>query len=142
MVSESHFKKESVRHLFLQAVVFTVIACGGISMLYFVYASEIITVFYGVEYAPAADILRWYGFAMIPIALVLVAEQFLIAKGKILFAWLFICIAPVQFFAVSRWHSEIWMVILIMGLSGITLCAIGYGIMLRILIGKQVVKDA
>ncbi|MBT8579351.1 hypothetical protein G6646_00150 [Polynucleobacter paneuropaeus] len=136
MVSESHARNESSRHIFQQAIIVTIIVCGGMSAIYWVFAERIIALFYDPSYFPAVDILKWYGLAIFPVSLVLVAEQFLIAKGKILFAWLFLLIAPIQLLAVYFWHSEIWMVILIMGISGLALAGIGYVMMFRIIYKK------
>jgi hypothetical protein len=63
-------------------------------------------------------------------ALVMVAEHFLIAQGRVVFAWLFVLIAPLQVAAIHAWHPNLQAVIGIMGLCGTVLAVAGCGILL------------
>jgi O-antigen/teichoic acid export membrane protein len=93
--------------------------------MYWVFADDIIALLYGPNYVGAGQILRWYGFAILPMALVIIAEQYLIAQGQVLFAWIFLAIAPLQILAIYIWHTELWMILLSMGLFGSLLACIG-----------------
>jgi len=57
--------------------------------------------------------------------LVLIAENYLIAQGKVLFAYLFIIIAPIQLIAIYLYHETLLTVVTILGISGFTLLFIG-----------------
>jgi O-antigen/teichoic acid export membrane protein len=129
MAAEKHAKGQESAHLLLQAVLVTMILCSTIALTYWLLGEMIITLFYGQAYAGAGELLRWYGFAMLPMALAMVAEYFLISKGRILFAWIFLGIAPLQILAINFWHAQMWMVIAIMGVSGSVLVAVGYGML-------------
>jgi hypothetical protein len=63
-------------------------------------------------------------------AMVMVAEHFLIAQGRVVFAWLFVLIAPLQVAAIHAWHPDLQAVIGIMGLCGTVLAVAGGGILL------------
>jgi len=86
---------------------------------------------YGEKYQGAGEILRWYGFAILPLAVVLIAEQYLIAKRQVLFAWIFLFMLPVELLIIHFWHTQLWMILMIMGLFGSLLAIIGCTLMWR-----------
>lgn len=131
MVAEGHAKGEKSLALFLQASITTLCSCGLVAFIYCLFGEEIIQALYGENYAGAGKILSWYGFAILPISIVIVAEQFLIAKGKVLFAWLFLGVVPFEFLAIYNWHSELWMILAIMFLFGVILVLVGFGLIFR-----------
>jgi O-antigen/teichoic acid export membrane protein len=131
MVAENNARDESSAHLLLQAVGLTALLCTVGALAYFVLGEWIIVLFYGEGYRGAGPILRYFGFAILPMALVLVAEHFLIAKGRVLFAYLFVVIAPLQLTAIYLWHPTLQAVLVVMGVSGLLLSLIGYGLLWR-----------
>lgn len=131
MVAENHAKDQGSAHILLQAVAVTASLCGVAALAYWLLGEWLIALLYGQNYAGAGELLRWYGFAILPMALVIVAENFLIAKGRVLFAWLFLGMAPVQILAIYLWHGQLWQVIAIMGCCGAILVVIGYSMMWR-----------
>ena len=131
MVSEGHAKGENSFKLFRQAVLVTIVACGAITALYWFFGDLIISILYGENYKGAGAILRWYGLAILPLTVVVIAEQYLIAKGQVLFAWIFLLMLPMQLLAIHIWHSEVWMILTIMGFFGFLLALIGCGLMWR-----------
>ena len=64
-------------------------------------------------------------------ALVMVAEHFLIAMGQVLFAYLFAVVAPLQLLAIYFYHETLLNVIIILGVSGALLVIIGYSLLWR-----------
>lgn len=131
MVAENHAKDEGSAHIMLQAIAVTAALCGLTALVYWFLGDWLIASLYGPTYAGAGDLLRWYGFAILPMTLVMVAEYFLIAKGRVLFAWLFLGVAPLQVLAISLWHDQLSTVIAIMGTCGAILAGIGYGMLWR-----------
>lgn len=129
MVAEDHARKKSSAHLLRQTVLFTIVFCGLAALMYFFFGVWLVGVLYGPGYTGAGELLRWYGFAILPMALVMVAEHFLIAKGRILFVWLFMAMAPIQVLAIHLWHDQLWHVIAIMGVSGGALVSVGYAML-------------
>lgn len=129
MVAENFSKGESSSRLFIQAVSLTSIICFATALVYFFYSDWIIALFYGTRYMGASDILRWYGLAILPMALVLVAEHFLIAQGRVLFAWLFLAIAPFELLSIQIYHQEPLMVVAIIGTFGFVTMILGFGLL-------------
>ena len=78
------------------------------------------------KFVNGSQFLKYYGFAILPMAMVMVAEYFLIAMGKILFSWIFFIIAPFQILGVHYFHSDASSVILIVGLCCTIVMMIGY----------------
>jgi O-antigen/teichoic acid export membrane protein len=126
LVAENHAKNKASAHLLLQAVAATATCCGLAALFYWIFGEWLIHVLYGPAYAGAGELLRWYGLAILPMTLVMVAEYFLIAQGKVLFAWLFLAMAPLQVLVIHLWHAETWMVVLTLGVCGTLLMSVGY----------------
>jgi O-antigen/teichoic acid export membrane protein len=129
MVAENHAAGRSSAHLLIQAFSITVILCILGALFYYYFSDSIITLLYGEDYRPAAVILKYYGFAMIPMALIMVAEHFLIAMGRVLFAYLFMIVAPLQLIAIYHYHDSLLGIVVIMSISGLTLTLLGYGLL-------------
>ena len=113
-------------HLLYKASLVTFLSCGLLTGLYFIFGDFVIKQLYGAGYSGAGEILGWYGLAMLPLALVVVAEQFVIARGGTLFSWLFIAFAPIELMSIVLWHKELWMVILSVGFFGFLTALFGY----------------
>ena len=129
MVAENHAKDKGSAYLMLQAAAITAALCSLAAVVYWLFGEWLVSLLYGKPYAGAGELLRWYGFAILPMALVMVAEHFLIAQGRVLFAWLFLGMAPLQVLAIHFWHAQLWMVIAIMGLCGAALFTVGYAML-------------
>jgi O-antigen/teichoic acid export membrane protein len=131
MVAENHSRNEGSTHLFLQAIGLTAILCGAGAIFYFLFGEEIIKLLYGENYRGAGEVLKYFGIAIFPMGMVFVAENFLIAKGRVLFAYLFAFTAPFQLTAIYFFHDSLQMVITVMGVSGLFLAILGYGFLWR-----------
>lgn len=131
MVAENHARDESSAHLLMQSLRLVLILCGVGSVFYFLYGEWLIQLLYGERYHGAGEILRYFGFAVMPMALVTVAEYFMIAKGRIMFAYLFMVAAPLQILAVYLYHDTLLMVVGIMAASGVLLVAVGFDLLWR-----------
>lgn len=126
MVAENNAKNHSSGHMLLQTISMTAILCGSMALVYWALGVWVIDLLYNGTYNRAGELLRYYGLAMLPMAFIMVAEHFLIAKGRVIFAWLFVLISPLQFFAIYLWHDTLNAVILIIGVCGAILAALGY----------------
>ncbi len=131
MVAENHARGKGSAHLLLQAVGLTSLLCGAGAMFYYLFGEWIITLLYGESYKNAGNVLKFFGFAILPMALVMVAEHFLIAKGRVLFAYLFVIIAPIELTAIYFYHDSLLTVVAVMGVSGLILTIVGYGLLWR-----------
>lgn len=131
MVAENEANGEPSAHLLGQAIALTVLLCGAGAVFYFFFGEILITKLYGESYREAGHILKYYGFAILPMALVMIAEHFLIAKGRVLFAYLFVLISPLQLLMIYHFHESPTIVVAVMGASGAILAIIGYGLLWR-----------
>lgn len=129
MAAENHARNQSGEYLLIQAVGLTALLTGAGAVLYFLFGSEIIKILYGENYHIDGESLRYLGFAMLPMSLVMVAEYFLIAKGRVLFTYLFVFSAILQVTAIHFLHESLQMIVIINGLSGALLGIIGYGLL-------------
>lgn len=131
MVAEHHASDKGSAHLLLQAAAATLLVCCAAALFYGLLGPWLVQVFYGQKYLAAGKLLGLYGWAILPMALVMVAEHFLIAKGRILFAWLFLAVAPFQLLAIHLWHPSLESVVLVIGIGGGVMVLIGYGMIFR-----------
>ena len=125
MVSEGHASGSDTKKILIPVLQFGLGIGFASCFFYAVFGGWIINIFYGDKYSAAGTLLRWYGFMMLPYIFVLVAEQYLIAKRRVLYVWLFLLMCPFQVLAVFLWHSELWMVMAIVGISGLVLALLG-----------------
>jgi O-antigen/teichoic acid export membrane protein len=137
MVAENQSDGKSSSNYLIQAVIVTSILCSIGAFLYYYFSDSLIILLYGKEYLPSAQLLKYFGFAMIPMALIMVAEHFLIAKGKVLFAYLFIFIAPLQVTAIYYFHITLLNIVLIISITGITTLVIGYSLLLNTYLNEK-----
>uniref|UniRef100_UPI004048759A oligosaccharide flippase family protein n=1 Tax=Flavobacterium sp. TaxID=239 RepID=UPI004048759A len=131
MVAENHARDEGSSHLLLQALRLVFIFCGAGSVFYLFYGEWFVQLLYGERYQGAGELLQYYGFAIMPLALVSVAEYFMIAKGRVMFAYIFMIAAPLQILAVYLYHESLLIVIGIIATSGLLVACVGFGLLWR-----------
>jgi len=131
MVAENHASGKSSANLIFQAVGMTASLSLIGALFYYFFADSIIVLLYGADYKEAAHVLKYFGFAIIPMALIMVAEHFLIAMGRVLFAYLFMIVAPLQLIAIYYYHDTLLDIVTVLFVSGIILVVSGYGLLWR-----------
>jgi O-antigen/teichoic acid export membrane protein len=131
MVAENKARNAGTVHLLMQALKMTAAVCVLGSLLFLAFGDVIIVLLYGESYRGAGPVLRYFGFAILPMAFVMVAEFFLIAQGRVLFAYLFAAIAPLQLLAVYLWHDSLLTVVGVVAASGVMLALTGYALLWR-----------
>jgi O-antigen/teichoic acid export membrane protein len=128
MVAENESRSQSSAHLFINAMVLTAALSGAGALFYFLFADEIMTLFYGQKYPGAAELLKYYGFAMLPLSLIMVAEHFLIAKGRLIFAYIMILGIPFVLLAAQAYHNHLIDMVYILAAGGWGLAVVGFGV--------------
>lgn len=126
MVAEKHAKLEDSDQMVVQAAIATFVLCSMLAIIYYFFSQEIMQILFRNKFESGGQYLKYYGFAILPMAMVMVAEYFLIAKGKILFAWIFFVVSPFQLLAVHFLHREADSVIFIVGFSCSIVMVVGY----------------
>lgn len=133
MIVEGSVKDSNTSHILKLALSATLMMCGILAVIYFFYGEELITLIYGTSYIGAGSLLSWYGLAMLPLALIIILEHYLIAHGRVLFSWIFLMVSPLQGIAIYFWHDQLINVVVSMASCGIILLLIGV-----ILAGKDI----
>lgn len=128
MVAENDSRELSSAHLFFNALALTAGLSGAGALFYFLFADGIMPLLYGQKYQPAAELLRYYGFVMLPMALVMVAEYFLIAKGRVIFAYVMMLAIPFVLLAADTYHDRLIDMVYILGACGWGLALVGFGV--------------
>ncbi len=128
MVVENESRSQSSSHLLLNAMALTAGLSGAGALFYFFFADEIMTLFYGQKYQGAAELLKYYGFAMLPMTLVMVAEHFLIAKGRVIFAYVMMLGIPLVLSAAQTYHDRLIDIVYILAACGWGLALVGFGV--------------
>lgn len=131
MVAENNARSESSSYLLFQAVKLTALLSGLGALFYFLFGERVVLLLYGDSFAEAGHVLKYFGIAIFPMTLVMVAEHFLIAKGRVLFAYLFAAMAPFQILAIYFFHENLLTIVLIMGLTGLISATTGYWLLWR-----------
>ena len=138
MVAENESRSESSANLFLYAMVLTAGLSSAGAVFYFLFADDIMTLFYGQKYQGAAEVLKLYGFAMLPMAMVMVAEHFLIAKGRVVFAYVMMIGIPFVLFAAHTYHASLIDMVYILAAGGLGLAMLGFGVIgVQYLLGRK-----
>lgn len=128
MVAENESRGQSSAHIFFNAIGLTAALSGAGALFYFLFADGVMSVLYGQKYQAAADLLRYYGFAILPMTLVMVAEHFLIAKGRVVFAYVMMLAIPFVFLAAQIHHDQLIDIVYILGACGWGLALVGFGV--------------
>ena len=126
MVAENHAKAVDSKKMLFQGIAATIILSLLVVVIFMLAGKPLLAVLYGNRYSDANELLPLYGLAMVPLALVILAEHYLIAKGKVLFAWLFFALAPLELIALHYFHSDLRSVIFIIGAFGSVLAVLGF----------------
>lgn len=126
MVAENHAKSVDSKKMLFQGIFATIVLSLVVVAIFMVAGKPLLAVLYGNHYSDASELLPLYGLAMVPLALVILAEHYLIAKGKVLFAWLFFALAPLELLALHYFHSDLKSVIFIIGSFGSALAVLGF----------------
>lgn len=131
MVAENNARNKNSANLLIQALILAAVLCLSGSIFYYYFGEWLIRVLYGENYREAGEVLRYYGFAILPMTLVMVTEYFLIAKGRVVFAYLFMAVAPIQLLAVYYYHASLLSIVAIMAITGLVLSCVGFGLLWR-----------
>jgi O-antigen/teichoic acid export membrane protein len=131
MTAENHARGESSVNLLVQAFVVAAALCTAGAFFYLVFGESVVTALYGERYQEAGVLLKYYGFAILPMALILVIEHFLIAKRRVLFAYLFLTVAPLQIGAIYWLHDSLLTVLAVIAVTGFTTLFVGTAFLWR-----------
>jgi O-antigen/teichoic acid export membrane protein len=95
------------------------------SFMYFLFSDYIINIIYGDNYINASKYLKWYGFAILPMSIILILENFFIAKNQLVFSWIFILVSPFQVLAIYIFHNSLYDILISIFVCSLLVLLIG-----------------
>ncbi|QWD44500.1 oligosaccharide flippase family protein [Polynucleobacter paneuropaeus] len=119
--------RSTLRH----ACLATIGMCTVIIIFYVFWGDKVITMLYGDSYKGSGQLLVIYSCAIFPMAIVMLAEHYLLAKNQLLFTWLFVIFAPLEMLLIYCFHATPEEIILCIGICTSTLCILGYMILYK-----------
>ena len=133
MVAEAQAKASQVANYIITASLMTVAMCVTGVLFFWLAGEDLTLLFFGERYSGTEEILKYYSLAMLPMALLIVTEYFLMALGKVVYAWLSLIFAPIQVALIYFHHESLLDVVAIVGFSGLLLLVCGYLILFRLI---------
>jgi len=125
-VASLHSRGEMNYSNFYRLFFITFLICFMAALFLFLFSELLVRNIYGSSYSGAEYILKWYGFAILPMSMVMLAENFLIAKNEVIFTWLFIFIAPIEIICMYNFHQSLDKILLVIFISGLLLLLLGF----------------
>ena len=131
--SEASANNNNDKKNLLNILIFTFLIGIFSSIFFFFFSYEILNIIFNKQNDLSSEILKWYGFAITPFALVYIIENYLISKNKVVFAWISILFLPFQFYLIKFHVISVDQILLTFGLTGVLLLFIGSILTLRLL---------
>ena len=115
IVAKQHALNQSSIQILKYSLLITFILTSLGSIFYYIFGEFIISKLYGISYTLAGNYLKWYGLMMVPLSLILLVENFLIAKKQVLFSYLFLLFLPIAGIALYFFHNTPVEIIFVIG---------------------------
>ncbi len=128
MVAANEHCTQSRVSLLRQALTTTFLACCAAATFYSFFGNFLIQLAYGNRYPQAGGILAMYGWAMVPLALVLVLKNFFIASANIWEGFLVASGGAILLFLLWHQATSPSTVLMLVGTLSATVCTITYGL--------------
>ena len=91
----------------------------------------VVHLLYGQKYGNAGGLLSLYGFAMVTMALAIVIQGFLIARGRSLFCWVAAGLSALEMVVINAWHPSLPAVIATIAFFNTMLVTLGGALMIQ-----------
>lgn len=98
--------KSYLQNFIFCAILISLITIAGSIFLYF-FSEYIFSYFYADKYQNVNWLLFLYGIAMLPLSIIILAENILIARRKIIFTWIFFIISPFQIYFMYHFSKNL-----------------------------------
>ena len=131
MVSESHTLNKDTHGLLNKALLFTLLLSGVGLVLFFVFPSQLMGLLMGKKFIATAPLLRIFGLAMLPFALLNILINFNLAKHSTKFVYTLVFGCLLEVFLMYLYHNTLMQVLYIMMGSGTLLFLINFFLIIR-----------
>ena len=106
------------RPLLLKSLLMTLGLSGAVAALFFLAPGWTLGTFFGGRYLPAAGLLKYFGLAMLPMALLLVTFNYMVARGRKSFSYVMLGAAALEVLLIHFHHGTPSSVVGIIAVSG------------------------
>jgi O-antigen/teichoic acid export membrane protein len=130
IVAASEARRETSTGHAAHAIGATAVLCGAAAMVCFFAGPLVVHLLYGQKYGNAGGLLSLYGFAMVPMALAIVIQGFLIARGRSLFCWVAAGLSALEMVVINAWHPSLPAVIATIAFFNTMLVTLGGALMI------------
>lgn len=131
MASESHTLNKDTHGLLNKALLFTVVLSGLGLVLFLVFPSQLMALLMGKKFIATAPLLRVFGLAMLPFALLNILINFNLARHRVRFVYTLVLGCLFEVFLLSIYHSSLMHVIYIMAGCGALLFLLNLFLILK-----------
>jgi len=107
MVAEAHARNQKSYHLLTKALTYTIGLAGSGTLLYILFPSFIMGLLFGGKYVEAASLLGLYGFAMLPMGLLLIFINYNLACTNVKFIKYLVFVTCLQIFLIVFFHQTL-----------------------------------
>lgn len=114
-VSRAHAENVSDAFLLKKALMYSVSLVGMLTFIYWFFPSHVIKLVFGLHYAGAFYLVRWYGLAMFFFSLCIVVLNYYLARTEVKFVRFFVGFTVLEIALIWVFHSTmiqiIWIVL-------------------------------
>jgi O-antigen/teichoic acid export membrane protein len=112
---------------FYKYVLYAILASLLLIIFFFLFADPFLKLFFKdkINIENSIFILKFYGLIILPFAIINLIESYLISRGKFLFTWISLIIAPIYLFLTYFFAYDLYYFLSIYFLSGIAIATIG-----------------
>lgn len=121
MVSESHTLNKDTYGLLNKALLFTLILSGLGLVIFFVFPSQVMGLLMGEKFVETAPLLRIFGLAMLPFALLNILINFNLARHRVNFVYALAVGCLLEVLLIYTYHNSLIQIIYILMGSGVLL---------------------
>jgi len=114
-------------HILIKTSFLALFFCGSLAFALWFLSPYIVSYFLGSDFEGLSDLVGPVSIAFLPLALILISEHYAIAMKKVVFAWVFIGLAPIQIITMMIFNDEIINLAICIGFFGFLSLIIGYG---------------
>lgn len=131
MVSESHTLNRDTYGLLNKALLLTLLLSGVGLILFFIFPSQLMGLLMGKKFIATAPLLRVFGLAMMPFALLNIVINFNLAKHSTKFVYTLVFGCLLEVFLMYLYHNTLMQVLYIMMGSGTLVLLINFFLIIR-----------
>lgn len=125
MVSEQQAKKGDALHLLVKSIALTLLLSGAGALIFWLAPGLVLEVLFGARYLASVGLLRYFGLAMLPMAVLMILYQYMAAHGRTDFSVIMLGGVVLEMILIGFFHDSLNGVLFAVGLVGALLCLIG-----------------